>query len=630
MKLVVVSIILLLTTASTYAAEPKYPVSAIKEDMKKGMYAVIRESEAEWSIESKSSAVYSERRVITILNEKAEDLAALTVFYDKLRKIEYFRASVYDAEGNLIKKLKQLDVVDQSAISGGTLFADSRVRHGDLSQNAYPYTVELEYSVSYKYLYDLRDFQLYTDDEVSLEKVKYTVIHPKDLKLRYRLFKIQQPKLEIGTDKRESMVWTFENVIPEKFERLSPDEVVPSVRVSPTEFVYEGYPGDMSTWESYGKWQASLNKGRDVLPESTKQKIREITKGLKTTEEKAKVVYEYVQSRTRYVSVQLGIGGLQPFEASVVDKTGYGDCKALSNYTVALLKEAGVTAYYATVRAGAGAEDVIADFPSDQSNHIIVAAPNGMDTLWMECTSQTDPFGYLGTFTGNRKAMLVTENGGRLVNTIRYDVDQNTQFRTAKVVVQSNGDATATVKTTYRGQQYADVYTDHHAEDQKKWLQKVTAIPTFDITTFSIKDVKEKNPTAIVTMNLALKRYGTTSGKRIFFTPNLMNRSTLLPEKTESRKNNVVTRVAYTNVDTVSYQLPPGIYPEFFPAVSKLRSRFGEYDASFTLDQDTLIYIRKIRMFKGVNAPETYNELVEFYRNVNKADHIKMVFLSKT
>ena len=257
MKLVVVSIILFLTSASKYAVEPKYPVSAIKEDMKKGMYAVIRESEAEWSIESKSSAVYSERRVITILNEKANDLAALTVSYDKLRKIEYFRAAVYDAEGNLIKKLKQQDIVDQSAISGGTLFADSRLKHGDLSQNVYPYTVELEYSIRYKYLYDLSDFHLYTDDEVSLEKGKYTVIHPKDLKLRYRLFKIQEPKLEVGADKREAMVWTFENVVPDKFEKLSPDEVVPCVRVSPTEFIYEGYPGDMSTWESYGKWQAS-------------------------------------------------------------------------------------------------------------------------------------------------------------------------------------------------------------------------------------------------------------------------------------------------------------------------------------------------------------------------------------
>ncbi len=95
-----------------------------------------------------------------------------------------------------------------------------------------------------------------------------------------------------------------------------------------------------------------MNNGRDVLPDATKRKIRDITKDLKTIEEKARALYAYLQGKTRYVNIQLGIGGLQPFDATTVDQTGYGDCKALSNYMVAMLKEAGVKGYYSTIMAG--------------------------------------------------------------------------------------------------------------------------------------------------------------------------------------------------------------------------------------------------------------------------------------
>jgi hypothetical protein len=141
---------------------------------------------------------------------------------------------------------------------------------------------------------------------------------------------------------------------------------------------------------------------------------------------------------------------------------------------------------------------------------------------------------------------------------------------------------------------------------------------------------KDRIPTAKVDLNLTLNRFATVSGKRLFLTPNLMNRSTFLPERVNDRKSNVIQKVSYTDLDTIRYNLPEEIYPEFLPETIKIKSRFGEYEASFKVDQGSVVYMRKVIMKKGEFPPESYSELIEFYKNINKADNIKLVFLNKT
>jgi transglutaminase-like putative cysteine protease len=625
----------LIYTSVLAKEDPKYPVSAIPEDMKTGMYAVIRESELKFEINSVSNTNMYYHIVITILNSNAKHYAKKVIGYDKFNVIKSFKGTAYDASGNVIKKLKQNEIYDQSAFDGFSLYSDNRVKRADLSQGTYPYTVEFEYELEAKYLYNIPDFYLYSDDEISIQKNKYAIVYAAGLKPRYKLFKISEPKIN-SVSGRESLEWSFENIRPDKFEKLSPDihKVIPNVNAAPVAFEFDGYAGRMDSWRDFGKWQTLLNEGREALPETTKQRVRELTKNAKTNEEKIRILYEFMQNKTRYVSIQLGIGGLQPFEAKVVDQTGYGDCKALSNYMVSLLKEVGITGYYTTVMAGDDALEVDPTFPMDQSNHVIVAVPNLKDTIWLECTSQTAPLGYMGNFTGDRYALMVTEGGGKLVKTPTYTADQNVQSRSADVFVESTGDAKAKIKTTYSGLQYENgdlmfILNKQH-DDQKEWVQDNTDIPAFDIVNFSMTNKKDKVPSAIVNINLVLKRFATVSGKRIFLTPNLMNRSTYIPEKLESRKTNIVLRTPYTDFDTICYHLPEGIYPEFLPEPANIKSRFGEYETTFTVNAGSLLYIRKIRMNKGEYPAESYKELTDFYKNINKADNMKMVFMSKT
>jgi hypothetical protein len=619
----------------SYAGELKYPVSAIAEELKKNVDVVVRDEQCVFKILSRSSAIWHVREVHTIFNEHGKWAAEKDIFYDKLTKITDINAFVYDASGNQIKKLRNKDISDQAAVDDGTLFSDDRVKVIDLSQTTYPYTVEIEYELSFAFLYYIPS-ESWGGERISHEKASYQLIYPKSLKPRYKLLNSNvQPSIEPLANDFESVTWSFSNLKPDKIESNGPgyEEIVTRLLVAPTAFEFSGYAGTMETWTDYGKWQQSLNKERDLLPEQTKVKIKDLTKNLATIEEKTKAVYEYVQNKTRYVGIQLGIGGWQPFPASVVDEVGYGDCKALSNYTVALLQAVGIKGYYTIIRGGRNEQSINPEFPSNQFNHIVVSVPNGKDTLWLECTSQTNPFGYQGKFTEDRWALMVTEDGGKLVRTINYQPEQNVQSRTAEVRLEESGNATAKIRTTNKGIQYENGHLDYFIsspDKQKKWIEKNTMIPNFNINAYSIKENKDKIPYAIVNLDLTLNRYASVSGKRLFITPNLMNRWSNIPEKTTERKSDVVTRSNFIDLDTIIFNLPETLYPEFLPETVKVTSKFGEYEASFQFDAGKVTYIRRMKVWKGRFPKEAYNELVDFYKNVSKADNIKLVFLNKT
>jgi hypothetical protein len=165
---------------------------------------------------------------------------------------------------------------------------------------------------------------------------------------------------------------------------------------------------------------------------------------------------------------------------------------------------------------------------------------------------------------------------------------------------------------------------------QQKWIQETTDIPTFDVASFKMTNQKERNPTAIVDVTYKLPRLCAVSGKRLFLLPNLMNKSTYVPDKVENRKSNITIRNGYTDIDTIEYEIPEELYPEYMPEPVKITSRFGEYEASFKLDQGKLVYIRKKVFRKGTYPPDSYQEFIDFYKQTNRADAVKMVFLSKT
>lgn len=622
------------TGTSTFAQE--YAASAIPEALKTNAHAVVRRYDESFTITEKDKATHRIHKVYTILSEGGKRFATEPAFYDKLSRIVSFEGAIYGADGKLIKKLRKADVRDQSAISGFSLYEDNRVKWTTFVQGNYPYTVEFNIKTEFNYLFFLPEFTPVSQEKVSVQSATYTVRFRRDLEPRFKEINMPSAAVRTSDELENVMFWEVVNLPAVMTEPYGPplSERLPRVIGAPGVFKFDRYEGTMKNWDTFGKWINDLNADRGELSTQTKAKVKELTAGVTDTEQKARILYKHMQDRTRYVSIQLGIGGFQPFPASVVDETGYGDCKALSNYMVALLKEAGVTSNYTLIRAGKNSLPIETDFASSQFNHAIVMIPNAQDTLWLECTSQTNPFGYQGSFTGDRKALIITPNGAEVVSTTPYDAEINRQERNAEVLVSLDGNATAKVSTTYSGIQYENgnlnFMLDGSKDDLDKWVYNNTFIPSFDLKKYETKHNKSRVPSATVNMDLILRKYATVSGKRLFVTPNLMNRNSSLPSKVTNRTTDVSIRTGFVDVDSITLQFPEQIYPESLPSDIAMTTPFGEYRSTFKIESGRVQYVRYLKMRKGRYPPDKYKDLVEFYQNINKADNAKIVFLTKT
>ena len=113
-------------------------------ELKENANAVVRDNSIEITIEDIDKMVVSKREVVTVLNKLGNTDAKIVEYYDNDTKITKLSAIIYDAFGNPIKKFKERDFLDVSAVSGGTLYSDSRVKYIDYTPISYPYSIVFE------------------------------------------------------------------------------------------------------------------------------------------------------------------------------------------------------------------------------------------------------------------------------------------------------------------------------------------------------------------------------------------------------------------------------------------------------------------------------------------------------
>jgi transglutaminase-like putative cysteine protease len=624
---------LLLTAClqSLQAKDPDYNTAAIPANLKENAHAVKRMEEMKVRIVSPGEVRITRHYVVTVLDAKGEDAVSVIEVYNKLVEVKSIKGYLYDSEGKEVRKLKQSEISDVSGTGDAALMSDNRFKVHRFEYKLYPYTVEYETELKVNHAFYLPAWTPQEDEEYAVEQSKLMVSMPADYKIRYKSFRYNGEPV-ISNDK-DGLTYSWEvkglTALPD--ESYTPEQHyrTTSVMLAPSSFEMQEYKGSMNSWEELGHFVYTLNKDRDVLPDGIKKTVHDLTDG-RSDAEKTDILYHYLQKHTRYILVKLGLGGWQTFDANYVAGKGYGDCKALSNYMVAMLKEAGVPAHSVLVHAGMQNTRFVEDFPCTQFDHVIVCVPGKSDTTWLECTSNHLPTGYLSSFTADRPVLVLADKGSKLVRTPAYTIDKNLQVRNILATVSETGDMTVNVNTHYTGLQQDDVQGRLHALSHDKIMEKLRdsrLMPSYDVKKYDAKETGGVLPVVDEQLEISAHNYAAVSGKRMFLEPNLMSKNGARLDGNRTRVADISVFFPYRDIDTVQITIPAGYQPESMPPPVMLKSEYGEYRSSVQVKDNQVIYIRSLDHKAGLFPASGWNDFAAFNNAVYKADRARIVLV---
>lgn len=617
----------------------EYAVSEIPDALKENAHAVVRLSSEKFYVLNPGKGLLEVKKVITILNAKGKRLALASVNYDnKLTFGEILSGEIYDASGKRVSKIKSKDIHDQSNTSSGTFVGDSRVQYVELKHDSYPYTVSYTYKKRYHGLFYYPSFYPLDREKLAVEQASFELICDLDYTPRFQINNTEIKTESFSADGKKHLKWTLSNITAIEREPYAPPfaQLIPSVQIAPSSFEIEGYKGQMNSWEGFGEFMYELNKGRDELPDELKTQVMQLTADAVTDREKIDMLYHFLQENTRYVGIQLGIGGYQTFPAEYVYKNGYGDCKALSNYMKSMLNQLGIPSYLTIIYRGDNPPHITPSFAVNSFNHMILCVPMDNDTVWLECTNSHSLPGYLDESTANRYALLATPEGGKLIRTPARKPHQNMRMRTGEIQLKPNGHAEVSSFQTHSGYMqdtWERVIGSASLREQEDYLRRKIVPGSYDLTHFSMyRDSTSTEPICITKYDLAVKNCASASGNRLFLTPNLLSEKIIVPKKNSDRTQSIRFNEPYTIKDSLHFNLPKGYIVESLPELPiTIESDFGWYHANIqVLGEGEFLYTREL-IRRSVNEPaNAYDTFREFFRQVAKADKMQLVLTNKS
>lgn len=636
MRKALLSLIILCFFVNCFAATGKYDFNSnsIPDSLKKDAYAVIRFNHTSFEFNNSVSANEKCRIAITVLDKKGIENSHFTENGNKFKKLTNFRGTLFDNKGEKIKTFNKSDI--KTTAYSTHLATDNFVYYFSIDPPSFPFTIYYEYEMDYENgIVIFPIFYPQSDYNLSVQEATYSLQHPASTEILIKAMNIKADPETIINKDIKTITWKVSDLKAIEYEKFAPSAATysPYVYSAPKRFVFEKSHGEITDAQRIALWQNELNLNRNNLSDETKKKISALTQDIPDTKGKVEALYNFLGNTTRYESIQLGIGGFQPIPADEVCRTGFGDCKGLSNYLKSMLNFIGIPANYTIIRLDERKKDLANDFTAFiHTNHIILQVPLPGDTLWLECTNTKVPFGYIHDGIAGHHAIVCTDKGGYMAVLPDYPDSLNIERNT--VIVKLDKDGKAIVKATkvreIKAYDNMIQFSTEKTSDQIDFFRKEIELPNVTLGNIQISETKSPFPSFKATYDWETNLYGSKTGNRLFVPANTLRLNDQSGLKKTPRSNDIEIINGWNDIDNFIIEIPDGFEIESMPASLHFNTEFGTFSSVILNLENKIMVNQNFFVKSGHWNVSSYTDFVAFFDKTADAFKGKITLRKKT
>jgi len=432
--------------------------------------------------------------------------------------------------------------------------------------------------------------------------------------------------------------WTVKNV---NWLRREPD-MPPFAGVQGQMIVSFIPPGGPSlngfvNWDVMGKWYSQLISGRVEASPEIKQEVANLTGSKTIVLQKMQAIASFVQRDIRYVAIELGIGGFQPHPAPEVFSHRYGDCKDKATLVRSMLREIGIDSYHVLIYSERGAISAqtppyngfnhailaikLPDAVSDPSLVAILAHPKLGRILFFDPTDDLTPFGQIRGALQANYGLLVTPDGGELLELPQQPTAMNSVQRTARLTLDHSGMLKGEVKELRLG---------HHASVERHRLLSGTrdadrikpiedllgiSLPSFKITRATLVNLQQTELPFGFNYSFESPNYAKSAGNLLLVRPRVLGiKGSGILETKEPRRFPIEFVEPSRDTDTFEITIPAGYAVDDIPPPVDIDFSFASYHSKTVVNGNTVDYTRTFELKELTVPVDKAEQLRKFYR----------------